>query len=223
MVALLTTGCERLDELLGGGLPIGHISHIYGPAGTGKTTFALQCSTNLALNGWKTIFVDTENSFSVERLEQISRDAFQSVMKKIILFRLSNFVEQSELIDILAEIIDKKVRLIVFDTITGLYRAELLEYRNTHILQHELNRQLAFLFNLSKQENIAVLLTNQVKAVFNEENLEAVASNIVNWWASVVVKFIREEGIIRKAEIVKHYKKPIGSSVMFSIVSSGLV
>lgn len=223
MVALLTTGCERLDELLSGGLPIGHISHIYGPAGTGKTTFALQCSANLALNGWKIIFVDTENSFSVERLEQISGDAFQSVMKKIILFRLSSFVEQSELIDILDEITDKEVRLIIFDTITGLYRTELLKHRNTHILQHELNRQLAFLFNISRQKNISVLLINQVKAVFDEENLEAVASNIVNWWASVVIRFIREEGIKRKAEIIKHYKKPIGTSVTFSIVSSGLV
>lgn len=222
MLTSVMTGCKKLDRLLCGGLPVGHITHIYGPAGVGKTTFALQCAVNSALNSYKTIFVDTEGSFSIERLKQVSEHSFQSVMERIMIFRLSTFMEQSDLIDILDEMCDRSVRLVVFDTITGLYRAELLEYRDTHVLQHELNRQMAFLFKTAKKKNVAILLTNQVRSSFEEENLEAVASNIINWWASIVVKFIREKGIKRKAEIIKHYNKPLGISTSFSITSSGL-
>lgn len=222
MLTSLLTGCKKLDRLLCGGLPVGHITHIYGPAGTGKTTFALQCTASSALKGFKTIFVDTEGSFSIERLKQISEHSFQSIMERIMVFRISTFNEQSNLIDLLDDICDKGVRLIVFDTITGLYRVELLEYKSTHILQHELNRQMAFLFKIAKDKNVAVLLTNQVRSSFEEENLEAVASNIINWWASIVVKFIREKGIKRKAEIIKHYNKPFGISTSFFMTSSGL-
>ena len=222
MISSLTTGCEKLDKLMCGGIPIGHITHIYGPAGTGKTTFALQCSVNSALNGYKTVFIDTEGSFSIERLKQISKDYFEFIVEKIIVFHPSTFSDQSDLIDILDDMCDKNTRLIIFDTITRLYRAELLEYRNTHILQHELNRQMAFLFKIAKQKNVAVLLTNQVRSSFKEEALEAVASSIINWWASIVIKFVREKGVKRRAEIVKHYSKPLGTSVTFFITSNGL-
>jgi len=37
-----TTGVIGLDEMLGGGLPAGHIVAFLGSPGTGKSTFALQ-------------------------------------------------------------------------------------------------------------------------------------------------------------------------------------
>jgi len=223
MLGFLMTDCEKLDKLMCGGIPIGHVIHIYGPAGTGKTTLALQCSVNSALNGHRIIFIDTEGSFSTERLQQISKDRFEFIIERILVFRPTKFAEQSNLIDILDDMCDKNTRLIVFDTITRLYRAELLEYRSTHTLQHELNRQMAFLFKIAKQKNVAVLLTNQVRASFGEETLEAVASNIINWWASIVIKFARESGIKRRAEVVKHYNKSSSeSSITFFITSNGL-
>lgn len=37
-----SSGCAGLDDVLGGGLPIGHFYLIEGEPGTGKTTLALQ-------------------------------------------------------------------------------------------------------------------------------------------------------------------------------------
>jgi KaiC/GvpD/RAD55 family RecA-like ATPase len=39
---LVKTGVEGLDELLGGGLPKGHVVTVLGGFGTGKTTLSLQ-------------------------------------------------------------------------------------------------------------------------------------------------------------------------------------
>ena len=37
-----SSGCPGLDDVLGGGLPAGHIYLVEGEPGTGKTTLALQ-------------------------------------------------------------------------------------------------------------------------------------------------------------------------------------
>ncbi len=39
---ILKTGIIGLDEMLGGGIPVGHIVAIMGSPGTGKSTIALQ-------------------------------------------------------------------------------------------------------------------------------------------------------------------------------------
>ncbi|KAI8617225.1 hypothetical protein BC830DRAFT_1052142, partial [Chytriomyces sp. MP71] len=38
----LTAGCPRIDALLNGGIPARMLTELYGPAGAGKTQFALQ-------------------------------------------------------------------------------------------------------------------------------------------------------------------------------------
>jgi len=57
---LVPTGVEGLDEMLGGGLPRGHVVAILGSFGTGKTTFALQFIMQGLINGEKGIFLTLE-------------------------------------------------------------------------------------------------------------------------------------------------------------------
>ena len=64
----ITTGCGALDLLLDGGLPLGEVVLIYGEAETGKTTLAMQCATNAVRMGLKTLYVDSDGTFSPARL-----------------------------------------------------------------------------------------------------------------------------------------------------------
>jgi len=41
-IELTSTGIPGLDELLGGGIPRGHVASVFGGPGAGKTTFAIQ-------------------------------------------------------------------------------------------------------------------------------------------------------------------------------------
>src|SRR3989304_2134402 len=64
------TGVEGLDEMLGGGIPRGHVVALLGSFGTGKTTFALQFIMQGLINGEKGIFITLE-----EDVESILRTA----------------------------------------------------------------------------------------------------------------------------------------------------
>src|SRR5437879_12428491 len=54
------TGIDGLDEMLGRGVPSGHIITVLGSFGTGKPTFALQLLMQGLINGEKGIFISLE-------------------------------------------------------------------------------------------------------------------------------------------------------------------
>src|SRR3979409_115882 len=54
------TGIDGLDEMLGRGVPAGHILTVLGSFGTGKTTFALQFLMQGLINGEKAVFISLE-------------------------------------------------------------------------------------------------------------------------------------------------------------------
>lgn len=57
---LVLTGIDGLDEMLGGGVPRGHIVTVMGSFGTGKTTFGMQFLVQGLINGEKGIFISLE-------------------------------------------------------------------------------------------------------------------------------------------------------------------
>ena len=56
------SGCPGLDEVLGGGLPLGHVYLLEGEPGTGKTTIALQFAAEGVRNGEKVLYVTLSES-----------------------------------------------------------------------------------------------------------------------------------------------------------------
>ena len=95
----LTTGCTQLDEMLGGGFESSTIIQLYGGSGSGKTNICLQLALRTASSGDRVIYIDTEG-FSAERfsqiggLEEIGKDAFKQLAKRIIVFEPTTFEEQ---------------------------------------------------------------------------------------------------------------------------------
>ena len=56
----VSTGIVGLDEMLGGGIPEGHVVAVVGTYGTGKSTFGLQFINEGLKNGEKAIFLSLE-------------------------------------------------------------------------------------------------------------------------------------------------------------------
>lgn len=60
------TGIESIDDLLQGGLPVGAISEITGPASSGRTTIALAFLSQRTRDGSVCAWVDASDSFDPE-------------------------------------------------------------------------------------------------------------------------------------------------------------
>jgi DNA repair protein RadB len=186
----IPTGCRPIDDFLQGGFKVDSVALIYGEAETGKTTLSMQCAVNCAREGFKTLFVDSDRMFSAQRLSQIVPKQFNEVPELIILMRPNDFREQTLVVDQLTDYINQNFKLVVFDTLTSLYRLRIAESPSkTFEFNRELNRQLGVLAQAARTQRILVLLTSQVHSVLSEVpvSIEPVATRVLKFWADTVL------------------------------------
>jgi len=197
----IPTGCPSLDGALDGGLQPGGLTLIYGEAETGKTSLAIQCSVNSARMGYKVLFVDADGTFSLQRLMQIALQDFDETSQSIVIFTPLTFEEQSELVDELEKYISRNLGLIVFDTITSLYRSAIGGREEAFKVNRELNRQVAMLTHIAKKFQTPILITSQVRSVLAETDsfVEPVAARVLKYWSTTIVSLSRtsRRGVVR--------------------------
>ena len=105
----ISTGSSCIDGKLNGGISAGTVTLVYGEPETGKSTMAMQCAINCATQGYKTLFVDCDNTFSARRLSQIAAAKFAEIADHIILvkptdFKLERGEEMSHAIDVVPQL-----------------------------------------------------------------------------------------------------------------------
>lgn len=190
----ISTGSSCIDSHLQGGITPKTITMIYGEPETGKTTLAIQCAANCAIQlNLKTLFIDCDNTFATERLSQISQERFNEAAEKIILMRPNDFVEQAAVVDNLAEYIGKNFGLVVVDTFNSLYRAKMAEVstkaKASFAVNRELNRQIALLAQIAKIQHIPIIVTSQVRAIFDEAytSVAPVATRVMQFWSDTTI------------------------------------
>lgn len=217
-VQRISTGCEPLDSLLGGGVEKGVISNFYGESGSGKTNVCIQVAAEVAENGGKVAYVDTEASFSAERFIQIaSEDALDNIFLK----DATDFQEQKESIKSLGDM-KEDLDLVIVDSMVSLYRLK-VNNDNANQINNELSDQLSQLSKIARKQEIPVLITNQVYTSFDEDKLEIVGRDVPRYWSKCLVKLSQNRENTRTAEIAKHRSLPSGKKVQFQITDDGLV
>jgi RecA/RadA recombinase len=211
------TGCKKLDKLLNGGFPSYSISLIYGEAGTGKTTLALQTSVQAAIKGFKVLFIDSDQSFSIQRLAQIAGKDIEKISDNILIFQPETFMHQAMLIENLEKYINKNVGLIVIDTLTSLYRIAFESRQSIFILNKELNRQLAYLNDLSMKYNLSVLVLSQVHAKpYDDFKTEVIAKRVLTYWSKIALRInLTPRSNIREAILERFFSEDLNNSVCY--------
>ncbi|MEW6063327.1 MAG: ATPase domain-containing protein [Nanoarchaeota archaeon] len=154
---------------------------IYGEAGTGKTTLSLIIAINKLKNNEKVIFLDTENSFSVERFKQLANNNL-GLLDNLILIKAKNFKEQQEKIRLIKDLAKKtKISLIIIDTLSPHYKR--LVKHNPDLANSMLNSQVRIL----KETNIPLIITNQVYSNMNGST-KLIAENIIKNYCDDLIK-----------------------------------
>src|SRR5207249_54869 len=156
----LSTGISGLDRLLKGGITFVTIKLVYEEESTGKSVLSMQSALAAATSGLKVFFVDADLSFSVQRLESLDRG--KELAENIVVFQPEEFREQIRITESLEVLLSRTPALLVVDSVTGLYRADLEKPGMVFVNNRELNRQLAYLSDLASRFELTILLPGQV-------------------------------------------------------------
>ena len=139
-------------------LPMG-VTHIAGPPNSGKTTLIYQMCRNL--NGKKALIFDCEINFSAQRLKEVNLDhsveleditvvsIFDKIQQIKTIMKVHNFIQNTD------------YAFIGINGITDHFRFKSSNTKETG-LQKLLTLQMAYLFMISKEYKIPILITNQV-------------------------------------------------------------
>ncbi|MDD5012293.1 MAG: DNA repair and recombination protein RadB [Candidatus Nanoarchaeia archaeon] len=218
----ISTGSFDLNKWLYGGYEKGIITMIAGSPGSGKTNMAILAACSQAKKENKVIFIDTEGGFSSDRVKQIVGENYENILKNILLISPANFEEQKKFFTTLNNQLKKEqVSLIVVDGMAMLYRLELGDARKegdetVRNINGEVAWQMKLLAEISKKQNIPVIITNQVylgyqseedwkKGVERETNI--VGGDLFQYWSKCIIELKKEKGR-RKAILKKHRSLP---------------
>jgi len=215
----ISTGSSVIDWLLEGGYEKDVITTIYGPAGSGKSNMCMVC---LARNtDKKIIFIDTEGSFSVARLKQLTEE-YENVLKNVLVLKPTNFDEQKKVFEKLKTLVSNKIGLIIVDSVAMLYRLETGKTKDIFKVNRALGAQLADLIQIARKFKIPILVTNQVYSDFEDKNkINMVGGDILKYTSKCLIE-LKKEGNFKKAILRKHRSLPDGKEVLFKIVDSGI-
>jgi DNA repair protein RadB len=235
-ISKIMTGSRDLNNWLDGGYEKGVISLLYGPFASGKSNFVILAACHNAKKGKKIIFIDTEGSFSLDRVKQISGDLPEMVLKNIVILKPTNFKEQKDaFLKLYKEIKSKSIGLIIVDSMTMLYRLELVDARKfgkerVRKVNSDLVNQMKALYEIARKQEIPILITSQVYAEFlsNEDwmagkqaGVNIVGGRILEYYCKCIIELqIKNEK--RKAIIRKHRSLP-KKEFNFEVVNEGIV
>lgn len=215
---------SSLDELLGGGIEKGCITQIYGPPGSGKTNISLKIVYEATKNGSKAIYMDTEGGLSLERIQQIAGSDFNKIAQNIYLLEPKSFDQQQldiqNIEDLLSE--DDSIDILIIDSIVALYR---VEEGDPSEINKKLGRLMAKLLTLSRDYDIAILITNQIYSPFDSDDLivEPIGGTVLKYWSKVIVQIEKNTGsLVRTAILQRHKNKSSGQKITFEIVDDGI-
>ena len=165
---MISTGLQKLDEFLSGGIPSSVIVDIFGGAGTGKTQLLLQLSINSIKKGGHVLYFDTTGEFRPERILEIQKQTETQFdfLQKITVSRLRNTSEQ---IKSIKNIQNNNFSLIVIDNVTDLFS---YEYKKDESTFEKNSLFMKYMHDLSKfaiTNKIPIVLTNMIRNIDGKE------------------------------------------------------
>lgn len=230
----ITTGCQSLDDLLGGGVETQEVLELIGEYGVGKTQIchAICALVQLpfeqgGLEG-NVIYVDTEGTFRPERVVEIAESRgimSKQLLKNIWVVRAFNSDHQISLIEGFDRIVqERNIRLIIIDSVISHFRSEFIGRESLPVRQQSLNKHLHRLLRIAESYNIAAVVTNQAIANpggFYGPNSKPAGGHILAHLSTTRLWLRRARKHTRIARVIDSSVLPAGECV-FQITNLGV-
>lgn len=231
-VIKISTGSKNFDTLVGGGFESGALTECFGEFGSGKTqighVLAVNCQKQFP--GSIVVYIDTENTFRPERIEQLSNHVGldpADVLKNIRVARAYNSDHQMLLAEKVEDLIKKQgldVKLIIVDSLTAHFRAEYIGRGTLAERQQKLNRHMRDLSKIAQTHNICVYITNQVMSrpdVFFGDPTQPIGGHIVGHASTFRIYLRKGKKGSRVAKLIDSPSMPEGEC-SFYVETTGL-
>lgn len=156
----VSTGSISLDLALGGGIPRGRVTEIYGPESSGKTTLTLHIIAEAQKKGGQCAFIDAEHALDPEYAKRIGVD-----MNNLLVSQPDSGEQALEIVETLVR--SNAVDVVVIDSVAALTpKAEIEgEMGDSHMgLQARLMSQaLRKLTGSISKSKTSVIFINQIR------------------------------------------------------------
>ena len=229
-----STGSKALDAILGGGIETQAMTEFAGEFATGKTQICLTLSVLAQRSveeggfGGRVLYVDTEGTFSPERVYSISEARSMDTAKVLENIRVAKVYNSDHLcilIDSLFKVCQEEdAKLVIVDSIISHFRGEYVGRENLAERQQKLNLYLHKLIRLSEAYNLAVVLTNQVHArpdAFFTDPTNPTGGHVMAHASTHRVLLKRGKGNLRNARIIDSPYLP-AAEASFMISAKGI-
>jgi DNA repair protein RadA len=167
----ISTHCESVDKLLGGGLELGTSMEAFSEFAGGKSSLAHLLSVSCLKQFPESyiVWIDSESTFRPSRIRDFCK-GLEVDPEKVLSHIKTSVALSSDHQILLTDQIEKEIdsgvdiKLVIIDSLTNHFRAEFQGRSTLANRQQLLNNYLHKLSKLSDMYNVAVYVTNQVQS-----------------------------------------------------------
>lgn len=215
----LSTGCNAFDVILGGGLPVGRLTEMYGDTSTGKSLIGAQVAALAIEQGYIVAYVDTESAVSLSIMEAVGVDINK------LLYLSPETIE--EVFEFFEDVITSKNKhdpdnllLLIWDSVaaTSVKQEQEAEYGKATMGRHAqiISASMRKIIRKISKARVCALFLNQTRqkiGVMYGDNETTFGGNAIPFYSSVRVRLKKGSkikskdavvGIETRAIVVKH-------------------
>ena len=211
----LDTGLIQLNEIWGGGLPLGKIIELYSLEGVGKTTICLQIAVKLCSDGYKVGYIDAEAALEESFKESVGVTPYEEA--GLFVHTTATLVRDVERLTY--QLLDYGCKLLIIDSLTAVHNYEPQKQNKSDVygsvfdgqsVGSKSRVQAMYLETVKaqlKKREATLILINQMRtniSFHGRVSIEPAGGTAQRFYADI------RTGISRKGWIVDEEKRNIG-------------
>lgn len=213
-VHMISTGSAVLDWALGGGIGVGRVIEMFGPEGSGKTSFALTAIANVQREGGNAAFVDLENALDPQYAQVLGVDTDNLAVAQI-------GVQQTAL-NTIEQLVDSQVvDIIVVDSIAAMTPREefdgSMDDKTMGLQAKILSTALRKIIAKIRASGTTIIFTNQLR-----EKVGVVYGNPEITPGGKAMRFFASQRVEvrRKKPVTGDNKEAIGNTIKIKVIKN---
>lgn len=208
----ISTQCSPLDLIMGGGIPVGRMTEIYGDTSTGKTLLGLHILAETQRIGGIAAMLDTETAVAIELAETIGVDVDN------LIYSCPDVIEDvcddlMELVKAKQEIDPDGIMTILWDSVAATSsEAEVAKVMEKGLntgyppTAKEISQMMRVMKKIVAQNHIALVMLNQTRekiGVMFGDNVSTFGGKAVGFYSSIRL-------MLKQSSQIKHHDNVIG-------------